>query len=64
MTILSTPALPWLPEPPNTEGHYLIISKNVIEMLALFMLACIPSGRWFGLDALVDAFVPRRKKVY
>jgi len=64
MAVLSTPALPWLPEPPNTEGHYLIISKNVIEMLALFMLACIPSGRWFGLDALVDAFVPRRKKVY
>jgi uncharacterized membrane protein YphA (DoxX/SURF4 family) len=64
MTVLSTPALPWLPEPPNTEGHYVIISKNVIEMLALFMLACIPSGRWFGLDALVDALVPRRKKVY
>ncbi len=62
MTVLTTPALPWLPEPPTTEGHYVYISKNVIEMLALFMLTCIPSGRWFGLDALIHALNPWRKK--
>ena len=62
LTVLTTPALPWYPEPPNAEGHYFIITKNVIEMLALFMLACIPSGRWFGLDALVHALNPWRKK--
>ena len=51
-----------LPVPPNQEGYYLFISKNVIEMLALFMLACIPSGRWFGIDALIHALNPWRKK--
>ena len=32
----------------NTEGNYVFISKNVIELIALLLLACIPSGRWFG----------------
>ncbi len=60
LTVLTYPSLPWLPVPPNSEGNYLFISKNVIEMIALFMLACIPSGRWFGLDALLDSIVNRR----
>jgi uncharacterized membrane protein YphA (DoxX/SURF4 family) len=51
MTYLNTPALPWLPVPPNQEGSYYFVSKNVIEMLALLALATTPSGRWFGLDA-------------
>jgi uncharacterized membrane protein YphA (DoxX/SURF4 family) len=62
MTILTAPSLPWLPAPPNAEGYYMVISKNVIEMIALFLLACIPSGRWFGLDALIQAINPWRKK--
>lgn len=61
-TILTWPSLPWLPAPPNAEGTYLVVSKNVIEMLALLMLACIPSGRWFGIDALIHALNPWRKK--
>lgn len=62
MTLLTHPPLPWLPDPPNAEGHYIFISKNVIEMVALLMLACIPTGQWFGLDALVQAVNPFRKK--
>lgn len=54
MTILTAPTLPWLPAAPQTEGNYLFISKNVIEMLALFMLAFMPTGRWFGIDALIN----------
>ncbi len=61
-TILTWPALPWLPAPPNSEGNYLLISKNVIEMTALLMLACIPSGQWFGVDALIKSLNPFRKK--
>jgi uncharacterized membrane protein YphA (DoxX/SURF4 family) len=53
LTYLSTPAFPWLPVPPNQEGSYFFVSKNVIEMLALFALATTPSGRWFGVDALL-----------
>lgn len=62
MTVLATPALPWLPAPPAAEGSYFFVNKNVIEMIALMMLMCIPSGRWFGVDALIHAVNPWRKK--
>jgi uncharacterized membrane protein YphA (DoxX/SURF4 family) len=62
MTVLTVPSLPWLPPPPNSEGHYFIVSKNVIEMLALLMLTFIPSGRWFGLDAFIHALNPWAKR--
>jgi uncharacterized membrane protein YphA (DoxX/SURF4 family) len=61
MTLLTHPPLPWLPDPPNTEGHYVFVSKNSVEMIALLMLACIPSGRWFGIDGLIHALNPWRK---
>jgi uncharacterized membrane protein YphA (DoxX/SURF4 family) len=53
MTYLAHPAFPWYPIPPNTEGNPLFINKNIIECLALLALACMPTGRWLGLDALV-----------
>jgi uncharacterized membrane protein YphA (DoxX/SURF4 family) len=53
LTYLNTPAFPWLPVPPNAEGFYYFVNKNVVEMLALLALACTASGRWFGLDALI-----------
>lgn len=53
MTYLSHPAFPWYPLPPGTEGNPVFVNKNVIEALALLVLACYPTGRWLGLDALV-----------
>jgi uncharacterized membrane protein YphA (DoxX/SURF4 family) len=53
MTYLAHPPFPWYPIPPNTEGNPVFINKNVIEALALLTLACYPTGRWLGLDALV-----------
>ena len=53
MTYLAHPPFPWFPQPPNTEGNPVFINKNVIEALALLTLACYPTGRWLGLDALV-----------
>jgi len=53
MTYLTYPPFPWYPLPPNTEGNPLFINKNVIECLALLALACMPTGRWMGLDAIV-----------
>ncbi|VTS04290.1 DoxX family protein [Tuwongella immobilis] len=53
LTYLAVPALPWLPSPPNSEGNYVFVNKNVVEMLALMVIATVPSGRWFGLDGLV-----------
>lgn len=54
MTYLAHPPFPWYPLPPNTEGNPLFINKNVIEGLALLALACMPTGRWLGLDALLS----------
>jgi uncharacterized membrane protein YphA (DoxX/SURF4 family) len=53
MFYAAMPALPGVPEPLKAEGHYYIINKNIIEMVALLALATTASGRWFGLDALV-----------
>jgi uncharacterized membrane protein YphA (DoxX/SURF4 family) len=56
---LAMPPLPWLPENPRSEGHYLLVNKTLIEIIALGVLASVPSGRWAGLDALL-ALVFRR----
>jgi uncharacterized membrane protein YphA (DoxX/SURF4 family) len=57
---LAMPPLPGWPDSPRAEGHYLFINKNIIEMLALLVLATTPSGRWAGLDALVHFLNPFR----
>jgi uncharacterized membrane protein YphA (DoxX/SURF4 family) len=57
---LAMPALPWLPENPRAEGHYLFINKNIIMMLALLALATTRSGRWAGLDGLLYIIAPWR----
>jgi uncharacterized membrane protein YphA (DoxX/SURF4 family) len=59
----ASPALPWLPENPRSEGHYIFVNKNVIEALALMALGTLPSGRWFGLDGLIHTFIGARRRV-
>jgi uncharacterized membrane protein YphA (DoxX/SURF4 family) len=60
MFFLAMPPLPGWPESPRAEGHYLFINKNIIEMLALLTLATTRSGRWAGLDGLLQFLRPRR----
>jgi uncharacterized membrane protein YphA (DoxX/SURF4 family) len=55
---LAMPPLPYLPESPKAEGHYLFINKNIIEMLALLTLATTRSGRWAGIDGLLQFCCP------
>lgn len=50
---LAMPPLPGWPDAPRLEGHYLFVSKTLIEVIALFALTCIPTGRWAGVDALL-----------
>jgi uncharacterized membrane protein YphA (DoxX/SURF4 family) len=52
LTYLTHPPFPWYPLPPGTEGNPLFINKNVIECLALLVIAVHPTGRWMGLDSL------------
>lgn len=56
---LSMPPWPGLPPNPMAEGHYFIVNKNLIEMLACLALACLPTGSWIGLDALVFGWIGR-----
>jgi uncharacterized membrane protein YphA (DoxX/SURF4 family) len=57
---LAMPAWPWLPESTRDEGHYLFVTKNLIIAVALLALATTRSGRWFGLDGLLQFLNPWR----
>jgi uncharacterized membrane protein YphA (DoxX/SURF4 family) len=59
---LAMPPLPGLPVNPRAEGHYLFVNKNIIEMLALLALATTRSGRWLGLDGIVQFLNPFRRR--
>jgi uncharacterized membrane protein YphA (DoxX/SURF4 family) len=58
---LSMPPWPGLPPNPMAEGHYWIVNKNLIEMLACLVVASTPNGHWVGLDALVFRRRERRE---
>jgi len=53
---LSNPPLIGLEYSVPTEGSYLVISKTLIESVALVLLAVFPSGLFAGLDILVQQF--------
>lgn len=55
---LAMPPLPGWPESPRLEGHYLLINKTLIEAIALLALTFIPTGRWAGLDGLLQFVLP------
>ena len=60
MFYMALPPWPGLQEPPGIE-HNLIVNKVFVEIVALLALVAMPSGRWFGLDALAYALFSRRK---
>jgi thiosulfate dehydrogenase (quinone) large subunit len=57
---LSNPPLIGLEYSVPTEGSYLIVSKTLIESMALVLLAVFPSGLFAGLDILVQRFRNRK----
>jgi uncharacterized membrane protein YphA (DoxX/SURF4 family) len=61
MIYLSMPPWPGLPPNPRAEGHYLFVSKNLIELLACLVIAATPSGHWIGVDTLF--FGARRRRL-
>ncbi len=54
------PPWPNLPPNPKAEGHYWIVNKNLVELIACLLIAVTASGHWFGLDALF--FGARRRR--
>jgi len=50
----------WLANPPFvkldfgvvSEGHYLIVNKNIVELFAILILYLFPTGKYLGLDHL------------
>lgn len=61
MFYLPMPPWPGVPEAPGPE-HSFIINKNIIEAIGLLVVAALPTGQWFGLDALLFRFCCRKKK--
>lgn len=61
MIYLSIPPWPGLPDNPKTEGHYWIVSKNLIELIACLLIAVSASGYWFGIDRLFFGAGRRRR---
>jgi uncharacterized membrane protein YphA (DoxX/SURF4 family) len=60
MIYLSMPPWPGVPPNPKAEGHYWIVSKNLVELLGCLVIATTPSGHWIGVDALF--FGARRRR--
>jgi len=46
-----------------TEGSYLIVNKNLVELCALIVVLVTGSGRFAGLDAIVHRLIARRPRV-
>ncbi len=58
--LLTQPPWPMIyPPAPGVVGHALIIDKNFVEMVAMVALACLPVGRWGGLDFFVYKWIGR-----
>ncbi len=44
---------PWptvYPPVPDMIGHFMIVNKDFVELIACLLLAALPAGRWGGLD--------------
>jgi uncharacterized membrane protein YphA (DoxX/SURF4 family) len=62
MLYLAMPPFPGVPEVTRTEGKYFFVNKNLVEMLALLVLATTRSGQWIGLDGLIVSLNPFRRR--
>lgn len=50
---LAMPPWPGVPAAPGPEHSY-VINKNLIEVIALLGIAAMPTGSWFGVDAILS----------
>jgi uncharacterized membrane protein YphA (DoxX/SURF4 family) len=58
--VLTQPSWPTIyPPAPPVVGHALIVNKDFVEMVALFLLATTAAGRWGGLDVFLYHWIGR-----
>jgi len=46
-----------------TEGSYLIVNKNLVELCALLVVLVTGSGRFAGLDRIVHGLLAHRRRI-
>jgi uncharacterized membrane protein YphA (DoxX/SURF4 family) len=62
LTMFYLAAPPWPGTPPELGiEHNFIVNKVFIEVVALLAFASLPTGRWFGVDALFAALFRRKR---
>lgn len=61
MFYLVMPPWPGVPDIAGPE-HSFIINKNLIEGIALLGIAALPTGAWFGVDALFYSLLRRKRQ--
>jgi len=44
------------------EGHYLIVNKNLIEIVALAIICLFSAGRYWGLDTIISSRLKRKAR--
>ena len=58
--LLTQPPWPGIyPPAPEVVGHSMIVDKNFVEMIAIFLLAATPVGRFGGLDFFIHTWLTR-----
>ena len=57
---LCNPPFPGLYYAIPSEGNYLIVNKNLVEMAALWVIASIPTGQFLGMDRLLSKIFKQR----
>lgn len=50
---LASPAIPGRMSEAGLEGHYLLVNRNIVEMVALFLLLVFPESSRWGLGRLL-----------
>ena len=61
MYYMNNPPLIGLEYSVPTEGNYLVVSKTLIEAVALFVLAIFPTGSVVGLDVFIAGLKSKSK---
>ena len=46
-----------------TEGSYLVVNKNIVEVCALLVILVTGSGRFAGLDRILHGLITRRPRL-